>query len=123
VVPGEPGADVTVLGSELLAELVPGGATLPARRDQQWRWPLPPPVPARRCCSPRRLIFVPHSLNIQRGVSSHGLAGVQEVPTAGFLRNELTVRYSKGDERFVVFRVAAWRRDVESAVEQFRNRD
>lgn len=41
-VPGEPGADVTVLGSELLAELARGGATLPARRDQQWRWPLPP---------------------------------------------------------------------------------
>jgi hypothetical protein len=41
-VPGEPDADVTVLGSELLAELARGGATLPARRDQQWRWPLPP---------------------------------------------------------------------------------
>jgi hypothetical protein len=41
-VPGEPGADVTVLASELLAELARGGATLPARRDQQWRWPLPP---------------------------------------------------------------------------------
>jgi hypothetical protein len=41
-VPGEAGADVAVLGSELLAELARGGATLPTRRDQQWRWPLPP---------------------------------------------------------------------------------
>ena len=28
--------------AELLAELERGGATLPTRRDAQWRWPLPP---------------------------------------------------------------------------------
>jgi hypothetical protein len=41
-VPGGPAADVTVLARDLLAELARDGATLPARRDQQWRWPLPP---------------------------------------------------------------------------------
>ncbi|WP_410822169.1 hypothetical protein [Micromonospora sp. 050-3] len=34
--------DVTVAAGELLAELERGGATLPTRRDAQWRWPLPP---------------------------------------------------------------------------------
>ncbi|MCX4470524.1 hypothetical protein OOK41_09415 [Micromonospora sp. NBC_01655] len=34
--------DVTVAARDLLAELTAGGHTLPARRDAQWRWPLPP---------------------------------------------------------------------------------
>ncbi|MFI6238288.1 hypothetical protein ACIBEF_00245 [Micromonospora sp. NPDC050795] len=34
--------DVTVAAAELLAELERSGATLPTRRDAQWRWPLPP---------------------------------------------------------------------------------
>ncbi|MGN9910450.1 hypothetical protein ACTMTJ_23120 [Phytohabitans sp. LJ34] len=34
--------DATVSAADLLAELGRGGETLPARRDQQWRWPLPP---------------------------------------------------------------------------------
>ncbi|MFF5181752.1 hypothetical protein ACFY2Q_27300 [Micromonospora sp. NPDC000316] len=34
--------DVTVDAATLLAELERGGAALPARRDAQWRWPLPP---------------------------------------------------------------------------------
>ncbi|MFE9919366.1 hypothetical protein ACFYPG_29850 [Micromonospora sp. NPDC005553] len=34
--------DVTVAAAELLAELDRSGATLPTRRDAQWRWPLPP---------------------------------------------------------------------------------
>lgn len=38
-----PGAgDVTVSAGQLLAELAAGRAGLPARRDAQWRWPLPP---------------------------------------------------------------------------------
>ncbi|AEB46835.1 MULTISPECIES: hypothetical protein [Micromonospora] len=38
-----PGAgDVTVAAGQLLAELAAGRAGLPARRDAQWRWPLPP---------------------------------------------------------------------------------
>ncbi|MFC4146887.1 hypothetical protein ACFO0M_11565 [Micromonospora mangrovi] len=34
--------DVTVAAGELLAELSAGGAALPRRRDELWRWPLPP---------------------------------------------------------------------------------
>jgi hypothetical protein len=34
--------DVTVSAGELLAVLARGGEELPARRDAQWRWPLPP---------------------------------------------------------------------------------
>jgi hypothetical protein len=34
--------DVTVSAKELLAGLAAGGDALPARRDAQWRWPLPP---------------------------------------------------------------------------------
>jgi hypothetical protein len=37
-------ADATVSAAELLAELAGGGTGLPTRRDDQWRWPLPPPV-------------------------------------------------------------------------------
>ncbi|WP_089009827.1 hypothetical protein [Micromonospora viridifaciens] len=36
--------DVTVAAGELLAELAAGGAALPRRRDDGWRWPLPPPA-------------------------------------------------------------------------------
>jgi hypothetical protein len=35
-------ADATVAAADLLAELTRGGDALPARRDEQWRWPLPP---------------------------------------------------------------------------------
>ena len=34
--------DATVAASELLAVLAAGGSELPALRDAQWRWPLPP---------------------------------------------------------------------------------
>ncbi|WP_431977447.1 hypothetical protein [Micromonospora haikouensis] len=36
--------DVTVAARELLAALSSGAGGLPARRDAQWRWPLPPPA-------------------------------------------------------------------------------
>jgi hypothetical protein len=41
-VPGGPGRDVTVAATALLAELAAAGPALPATRDEQWRWPLPP---------------------------------------------------------------------------------
>ncbi len=42
---GGPGCgDVTVAARELLAALSSGTGDLPARRDAQWRWPLPPPA-------------------------------------------------------------------------------
>ncbi|MEV1289694.1 hypothetical protein [Micromonospora sp. NPDC049679] len=41
-VAGDGPGDVTVSGAELLAEVSRGDGALPARRDQEWRWPLPP---------------------------------------------------------------------------------
>ncbi|WBC06677.1 hypothetical protein ACQP26_24155 [Micromonospora sp. CA-248089] len=41
-VPGTAPGDVTVAAGELLAELSAGGAALPVRRDDGWRWQLPP---------------------------------------------------------------------------------
>ena len=41
-VAGDGPADVTVSAAELLAVLARDGDQLPARRDEQWRWPLPP---------------------------------------------------------------------------------
>ena len=35
--------DVTVSAADLLTELTRGGEELPARHDDRWRWPLPPP--------------------------------------------------------------------------------
>ncbi|MEU1845862.1 hypothetical protein [Micromonospora sediminicola] len=43
-VPGTAPGDVTVAAGELLAELSAGGDALPRRRDDAWRWPLPPPA-------------------------------------------------------------------------------
>ncbi|HET6481860.1 MAG TPA: hypothetical protein VFG35_17770 [Actinoplanes sp.] len=42
-VAGHGPADATVAAGELLAVLARGGDELPARRDAEWRWPLPPP--------------------------------------------------------------------------------
>jgi hypothetical protein len=42
LVAGQLSQDVTVLAADLLAELARDGTALPARRDEQWRWPLPP---------------------------------------------------------------------------------
>jgi hypothetical protein len=41
-VAGRPPEDVTVRAADLLAELAAAGSALPPRRDEQWRWPLPP---------------------------------------------------------------------------------
>ncbi|MCW3815670.1 hypothetical protein ONA91_14530 [Micromonospora sp. DR5-3] len=43
-VTGTAPGDVTVAAGELLAELSSGGSGLPRRRDDGWRWPLPPPA-------------------------------------------------------------------------------
>ncbi len=43
-VAGAAPGDVTVAAADLLAELAAGGAALPRRRDDGWRWPLPPAV-------------------------------------------------------------------------------
>lgn len=41
-VAGTAPGDVTVAAGELLAELEAAGGALPPRRDDRWRWPLPP---------------------------------------------------------------------------------
>jgi hypothetical protein len=41
-VAGEGPQDATVSAAELLSVLTKGGDSLPALRDEQWRWPLPP---------------------------------------------------------------------------------
>jgi hypothetical protein len=41
-VDGAAGLDVTVAADELLAALTAGSGDLPTRRDERWRWPLPP---------------------------------------------------------------------------------
>ncbi|MEU8262334.1 hypothetical protein AB0C02_17090 [Micromonospora sp. NPDC048999] len=41
-VTGTAPGDVTIAAGELLAELAAGGAALPRRRDDGWRWALPP---------------------------------------------------------------------------------
>jgi hypothetical protein len=41
-VAGSGPVDATVAAADLLAVLARGGDDLPARRDEQWRWPLPP---------------------------------------------------------------------------------
>jgi hypothetical protein len=41
-VPGGPAQDATVRAGDLLAELARAGVDLPPRRDEQWRWQLPP---------------------------------------------------------------------------------
>jgi hypothetical protein len=43
---GEGPRDATVSAAELLSVLARGGDTLPALRDEQWRWPLPPEAAA-----------------------------------------------------------------------------
>jgi hypothetical protein len=42
-VPGGLSHDVTVRAADLLTGLARGVTDLPARRDELWRWPLPPP--------------------------------------------------------------------------------
>ncbi|TDB76369.1 hypothetical protein [Micromonospora sp. KC723] len=41
-VAGSAPGDVTVVAADLLARLESADATLPPRRDDRWRWPLPP---------------------------------------------------------------------------------
>lgn len=41
-VAGDGPQDATVSAAELLSVLAAGGSSLPALRDEQWRWPLPP---------------------------------------------------------------------------------
>lgn len=69
--------DVTVAAAELLAELEAGGTALPRRRDDGWRWPLPPAasraVEALPAEDVRRIAAA--AAGALRDATAHGVAG------------------------------------------------
>jgi len=76
-VPGAAPGDVTVAAGELLAELSAGGAALPVRRDDGWRWQLPPAasraVEALPGAELRRIAEA--AAGTLREAATHGVAG------------------------------------------------
>lgn len=60
----------------------------------------------------KRLVFMPHSVNVQRGTSSHPLMNITQIFISGLLRNELRVQANNTEERFVVFRPKGWKHDI-----------
>ncbi|WP_434971501.1 hypothetical protein [Micromonospora peucetia] len=76
-VAGDGPGDATVPAGELLAELAGGGGALPARRDERWRWPLPPTASRRVETLPggelRRIAAA--AAGALRDASTHGVAG------------------------------------------------
>lgn len=63
----------------------------------------------------QRIVFVPHGMNIQKGIASYDVSAISRVERSGFLRNQLTVDFADGgSERFVVFRATGWLRLIES---------
>ncbi|MFI2714146.1 hypothetical protein ACH495_28900 [Micromonospora sp. NPDC018662] len=76
-VPGDAPGDVTVAAAELLAELSAGGAALPRRRDDGWRWPLPPPAsrPVERLPGAELRRIADAAAGTLREAAAHGVAG------------------------------------------------
>ncbi|MGK5676201.1 hypothetical protein ACSNOB_25560 [Micromonospora sp. URMC 106] len=76
-VAGEGPGDVTVAAGELLAGLAAGGGALPPRRDERWRWPLPPGAGRRVETLPagelRRIATA--AAGTLRDAAAHGVAG------------------------------------------------
>ncbi|MEH0973447.1 hypothetical protein V6U77_20200 [Micromonospora sp. CPCC 205546] len=76
-VAGDGPGDATVAAGELLAELSAGGTGLPTRRDEQWRWPLPPAASRRVETLPagelRRIAAA--AAGALRDASAHGVGG------------------------------------------------
>lgn len=76
-VAGSGAGDVTVAAGQLLAELAAGRTALPAGRDAQWRWPLPPassrPVEVLPGREVRRLAEA--AAGTLREAAAHGVAG------------------------------------------------
>ncbi len=69
--------DATVSAAELLGVLSGGGAELPARRDAQWRWPLPPSggVAVERVAAAELNRLAAAAAGTLREVTAGGLAG------------------------------------------------
>ncbi|WFE41892.1 hypothetical protein [Micromonospora sp. WMMD998] len=76
-VPGDAPGDATVAAGELLAELSAGGPTLPRRRDDGWRWPLPPPAsrPVEVLPGAELLRIADAAAGTLREAVTHGVAG------------------------------------------------
>ncbi|GHJ14366.1 hypothetical protein [Micromonospora sp. AKA38] len=76
-VPGDAPGDVTVAAADLLAELSAGGAGLPRRRDDGWRWPLPPPVsrPVELLPGAELRRIADAAAGTLREAATHGVAG------------------------------------------------
>ncbi|MBQ1071608.1 hypothetical protein KBX06_00275 [Micromonospora sp. C31] len=76
-VAGDGPGDATVPAGELLAELAAGGVALPTRKDERWRWPLPPPASLRVETLPggelRRIAAA--AAGALRDASTHGVGG------------------------------------------------
>ncbi|MER7458374.1 hypothetical protein [Micromonospora sp. NPDC126480] len=69
--------DVTVAAGDLLAELTAGRSALPARRDAQWRWPLPPPASRLAETLPAAEVrrVADAAARALRDATAHGVAG------------------------------------------------
>ncbi|MEV0004106.1 hypothetical protein AB0H28_17720 [Micromonospora sp. NPDC050980] len=76
-VPGTAPGDVTVAAGDLLAELSAGAAALPRRRDDGWRWPLPPPVsrPVEVLPGVELRRIADAAAGTLRAAATHGVAG------------------------------------------------
>ncbi|MEU1685748.1 hypothetical protein [Micromonospora sp. NPDC005707] len=76
-VSGTAPGDATVAAGELLAELSAGGDALPRRRDDGWRWPLPPAasraVEALPAAEVQRIAAA--AAGTLREAATHGVAG------------------------------------------------
>jgi hypothetical protein len=70
-------ADATVSAAELLDVLARGGDALPARRDEQWRWPLPPAAaePVESIAGAEITRLASAAAGTLRAVAAGGLAG------------------------------------------------
>jgi hypothetical protein len=70
-------ADATVPAAELLDVLASSGDALPARRDEQWRWPLPPVTaePVESITGPEIARLAAAAAGTLRAVAAGGLAG------------------------------------------------
>ncbi|WP_229403480.1 hypothetical protein [Micromonospora okii] len=69
--------DATVPARELLAGLAAGEDALPARRDAQWRWPLPPPAsrPVELLPAGELWRIAEAAAGALREAAAHGVAG------------------------------------------------
>lgn len=74
----------------------------------------------------RRLLFHPHSLNVQIEGWSVGLVEIEDVReclTLGIIPNGLSVVTLEGDERFLVWDRRGWEKEVWQAIHDAERED